>query len=49
MESCMKLVALGAWRNTAQKVGRYRRGMDPCAEIERPAHGSMSQREWIEM
>ena len=47
MESSMKLEALGAI--TAQRLGRYGRGMDPCAKICRPAHGSMSQGEWIEM
>ena len=47
MESSMKLVALGA--KTAQRLGRYGRGMDPCTNIGRPAHGSMSQGEWIEM
>ena len=47
MESSMKLVALG--RNTAQRLGRYGRGMDPCAKICRPAHGSISQGELIEM
>ena len=41
--------ASGAGRNTAQRLGRYGRGMDPCAKICRPAHGSMSQGEWIEM
>ena len=41
--------ASGAWRNTAQRLGKYGRGMDPCAKIGRPAHGYMSQREWIEM
>ena len=48
MESSMKLVS-GAGRNTAQRLGRYGRGMDPCAKICRPAHGSISQGELIEM
>ena len=39
----------GAGRNTAQRLGRYGTGMDPCAKIGRPAHGSMSQSGWIEM
>ena len=43
MKSSMKLVALGATQQ------RYGRGMDPCAKICRPAHGSMSQGEWIEV
>ena len=49
-ESSGKLYeASGAWRNTAHRLGKYGKGMDPCAKIGRPAHGSMSQREWIEM
>ena len=47
MESSMKLVALGATQR--KRLGRYGRGMDPCAKICRPAHGSISQGEWIEM
>ena len=51
MESSMKpgYEASGYGRNTAQRLGRHGRGMDPCAKICRPAHGSMSQGEWIEM
>ena len=33
-----KYEASGAGRNTAQRLGRYGRGMDPCAKICRPAH-----------
>ena len=44
-----KYEASGAGRNTAQRLGRYGRGMDPCAKICRPAHGSKSHGEWIEM
>ena len=32
-ESSGKLYeASGAWRNTAQRLGKYGRGMDPCAK-----------------
>ena len=39
MESSMKIVALG---NRAQRLGKYGRGVDPCAKIGRPVHGSVS-------
>ena len=49
-ESSVKLYeASGAGRNTAQRLGEFGRGMGPCAKIGRPAHGSMSQREWIQL
>ena len=49
-ESSGKLYeASGPWRNTAQGLGKYGRGMDLCAKVGRPEHGSMSQKEWIEM
>ena len=38
-------MALGA----TQRKGKYGRGMDPCAKIGKRAHGSISQREWIDI
>ena len=29
--------------NSRINLGKYGRGVDPCAKIGRPAHGSMSQ------
>ena len=43
-ESSGKLYkASGAWCNTAQRLGKYGRGMDPWSNIGRPAHRSVSE------